>query len=174
MLSFCHFKFCVDQWDQITRLFAQFWPFKVMKICPTTYEIFQKNLKKLPNTKWTLPKWPNVFNAVPKLRNFAKYGHTGVDQHSDHYISDIIGTFTKCFCATSLVVATALKRRYSLARFSPTLFSVEWRPLVHLYSTQKADAIKMTLKSKKLKWIFSAQNLFAIRLLCIWIINEWK
>ena len=36
---------------------------------------YQKYLKIMSNTEIALPKWPNVFNGVPKLRNFAKSGH---------------------------------------------------------------------------------------------------
>ena len=47
-----------------------------MKICPIALQICQNKLKILPNTKWTLSKWPKCFNIVPKWRNFAKSVHT--------------------------------------------------------------------------------------------------
>ena len=47
-----------------------------MKICPIALQICQNKLKILPNTKWTLSKWPKCFNILPKWRNFAKSGHT--------------------------------------------------------------------------------------------------
>ena len=53
--------------------------FSTMKICPIAYKMCQNLLKIMPNTKWTLSKWPKLFNGVPKWWNFAKYGLTGSD-----------------------------------------------------------------------------------------------
>ena len=44
-----------------------------MKTCPIALQICQNKLKILPNTKWTLSKWPKCFNIVPKWHT----GHTG-------------------------------------------------------------------------------------------------
>ena len=52
------------------------WLFTTMKICPLALQICQNKLKILPNTKWTLSKWPKCFNILPKWWNFAKSGHT--------------------------------------------------------------------------------------------------
>ena len=53
-----------------------------MKICPIALQICQNKLKILPNTKWTLSKWPKCFNIVPKWRNCAKSCHTGIGLRS--------------------------------------------------------------------------------------------
>ena len=41
------------------------------------YKICQNHQKNLPNTKWSLSKWPKFVTVVPKWWNFAKSGHTG-------------------------------------------------------------------------------------------------
>ena len=59
-----------QQCDQIAVLFVYY-----LGICKTD-TIYQSKLKMLPNTKWTLLKWPRFLNVVLKWRNCAKSGHT--------------------------------------------------------------------------------------------------
>ena len=47
-----------DQCALMDKLFVQFWSFSAMKICPIAFKINQSKFKILPNTKWTLSKWP--------------------------------------------------------------------------------------------------------------------
>ena len=43
--------------------------------------MFQSQVKMLPNTNKTHKKLPNIFNILPKWRNFAKSGHTDEEDH---------------------------------------------------------------------------------------------
>ena len=49
------------------------WPFTIMNVCPTNG---QSRFKIFPNMKETLQNLLNILKWSPKLRNFAKFGHT--------------------------------------------------------------------------------------------------
>ena len=50
---------------------------------PKIFKIYQSMYKIMPNTKWTLSKWPKLFNYMPKWRNFTKFDHTA--EHQSHW-----------------------------------------------------------------------------------------
>ena len=50
---------------------------------PKIFKIYQSMYKIMPNTKWTLSKWPKLFNYMPKWRNFTKFDHTA--EHQIHW-----------------------------------------------------------------------------------------
>ena len=62
----------VTRWLDCFFIFGHF---QHMIICPMEFKICQSKLKKLPNTKSTLLKWPKFFNVMPEWRNLAKSGH---------------------------------------------------------------------------------------------------
>ena len=80
--TFLPFLISVTRW--INCLF-NFWSFSVITICTITFKIKQSKFKILPNTKWTLSKWP-------KWWNFSKSGYTDLD-HFWLFPSSGSGTF---------------------------------------------------------------------------------
>ena len=60
-------------WPRVTRwlhYLVSFWPLIAMKMSLIAYKIYPNNLKILPNTKWTLSKWPKFCDGVPKWQKF--------------------------------------------------------------------------------------------------------
>ena len=56
-------------WPDGYMILFNIWPITTTKICQITYIIYKSKLKIMPNTIWTLSKWP-------KWWHFAKSGHT--------------------------------------------------------------------------------------------------
>ena len=53
-------KFIDIVWRSLTRwlvFWHKIWPFATLNICPKPYKICQSKFNKLPNSKWTFPKY---------------------------------------------------------------------------------------------------------------------
>ena len=72
------FHIWVTQCDQMAFKVFIICPFTTMRNCPIVDKIYRSQYQYLPNIEYTLKKLPKTFQLMPKWRNFAKFGHTGV------------------------------------------------------------------------------------------------
>ena len=86
----------VTRWLDCFFIFGHF---QHMIICPMEFKICQSKLKKLPNTKSTLLKWPKFFNVMPEWRNLAK----SITMLSTLPLSVFLSLLQNCFPWTSWV-----------------------------------------------------------------------
>ena len=88
-----------------------------IKISPLAFKNFQKELNIFEDPKCTLSKWP-------KLRNFAKYGHTGTAQCANFWSRPPFNLlYRNDLCLFSNRVGTCLMALYISANMTKSDFS---------------------------------------------------